>query len=104
MNNYPIPYKNRNRVAYKYRSISGVDVLVEEIGARGETIEQIKAKIYKDNLNSITPVSEIDGVAVDLTEFLENMRATALEKVLEAQEYLHKIEEEIIRRGAVKSS
>jgi len=104
MNNYPIPYKNRNRVAYKYRSISGVDVSVEEIGDRGETIEQIKAKIVKDHSSSVTPVTEIDGVAVDLTEFLTVLREEALAEVEDAKEYLRKIDQEIKRRGAGKNS
>lgn len=104
MNNYPTPYPNRNRVSYKYRAINGTDVSVEKIGARWETVEQIKTRILHENLHSITPISEIDGVAVDLTEFLGHMRATALERILEAQEEIDQIEQEMIRRGAVKST
>lgn len=94
MNNYPIPYPNRQRVKFKYRCVSGTDVSGEAIGLKGETKEQIKKRLIASYKNSITPLSEIDGKTIDLRPFLDRIIINAQADIKEAQAKLKKVEAE----------
>ena len=89
IDNYPIPYPSRVHINYKYRSVSGVDMPCEAFGRKGESKDEVIERIKEDHKDSVTPVSVIDGVPMDLNEFLQR-------EIRETEQAIRKMKDNLI--------
>lgn len=62
----------RETFTYKYRSVMGIDVGVTQEIERGTSRTKAIAKVKEDFHNSCTPLVELDGQQIDISDFLGN--------------------------------